>query len=505
MPATPPRSTATTTAHGTAPESSAPAPGPAALTVRRRQPDRARPAAPAGRPTPPADGPTPPSRSGLALVAALLGFSVITIDVSAVNIALPAIRNSFSGGMTGLQWVVDAYTLMFAALMLSAGALADRTGARRAYAWGVALFTLASLGCALAPGIGTLVGARVAQGAAAAVVMPASLALIRQAYDDVRARARAIALWTVGGSVAMAAGPVLGGLLTDSAGWRAVFLLNLPVGAVILALLVRVPRSPRRPAALDGGGQLTAVLALAGLAFAVIEGGHQGWTSGPVLAAAALAVASGYAFYATETRHRQPMVPLGMLRNRQVAVPLAVGFAVNAAFYGGIFLLGLYYQQLRGMSGTAAGLMFVPMSAVVTATNLVSPRMAERIGRRPVIVAGQLVFAGAMLAMLPLAAHTPVWLVLVLLLPLSIGGALAVPALTALLMDAVPRERAGTASGLLNSFRQTGGALAVALFGSLLSGPGGDFSLPGMRLGLLAVAALLVLTAALSRLLLRRG
>ncbi|WP_081982968.1 MFS transporter [Streptacidiphilus albus] len=477
-----PRSTVA--APGYAPEGSAP-------PVQRRPPDRARPA-------------VPRRRSGVALVASLLGFTVITIDVSAVNIALPAIQGSLSGGMAGLQWVVDAYTLMFAALMLSAGALADRAGARRAYAWGVALFTLASLGCALAPGIGVLVATRVVQGGAAAVVMPASLSLIRQAYDDARARARAIALWTVGGSVAMAAGPVLGGLLTQEVSWRAVFLLNLPVGAVILGLLVRVPRSPRRPAALDGGGQLTAVLALAGLAFAVIEGGHLGWTSGPVLAAAAVAIGSGCAFRTIEARHRQPMVPLGLLTNREVSVPLAVGFAVNAAFYGGIFILGLYYQQLRGMSGITAGLMFVPMSAVVTATNLVSPRLAERIGRRPVIVAGQLVFAAAMLAMLPLAAHTPVWLVLVLLLPLSIGGALAVPALTALLMDAVPGERAGTASGLLNSIRQTGGALAVALFGSLLTGSGGGFSLSGMRFGLLAVGALLLATAVLSRLLLPR-
>ncbi|MFC1406969.1 MULTISPECIES: MFS transporter [Streptacidiphilus] len=443
-------------------------------------------------------------RTGAALVASLLGFTVITIDVSAVNIALPAIGDTLSGGMAGLQWVVDAYTLMFAALMLSAGALSDRAGARRAYAWGISLFTLASLGCALAPDIGVLVATRVAQGAAAAVVMPASLALIRQSYEDARARARAIALWTVGGSVAMAAGPVLGGLLTDTVGWRAVFLLNLPVGALVLGLLIRVERSPRRPAALDGGGQLTAVLALAGLAFAAIEGGHLGWTSGPVLVSAAIAVAAGLAFLAVEARYPQPLLPLGMLKDRRVTVPLAVGFAVNVAFYGGIFLLGLYYQRLRGMSGISAGLMFVPMSAVVTATNLVSPRLAERIGRRPVIVAGQLVFTVAMLAMLPLAAHTPVWLVLVLLLPLSVGGALAVPAVTALLMDAVPGERVGTASGLLNSFRQTGGALAVALFGGLLSGPDGGFSLPGMRLGLLAVAALLLATAILSRLLLPR-
>ncbi|MBT2414142.1 MFS transporter [Streptomyces sp. ISL-12] len=434
----------------------------------------------------------------------MLGFSVITIDVSAVNIALPAVQDSLSGGMAGLQWVVDAYTLTFAALMLSAGALADRVGARRAYALGVALFTVASLACALAPDIAVLIGARVAQGGAAAIVMPASLALIRHAYDDARSRARAIALWAVGGSVAMAAGPVLGGLLTDSAGWRAVFLLNLPVGAVILGLLVRVPVSPRRPAALDGAGQLTAVLALAGLAFAVIEGGHRGWTSGPVLASAALAVVCGYVFYAVERRQRRPMVPLDMLTDRRVAVPLAVGFSINAAFYGGIFLLGLYYQQVRGMSGIVAGLMFVPMSVLVTAVNLVSPRLAERIGRRPVIVAGQLVFVGAMLALMPLAAHTPVWLVLVLLVPLSVGGAVVVPALTALMIDAVPGERAGTASGLLNSLRQTGGALAVALFGSLLAAPDGGFSLPGMRVGLLVVAALLLATAVLSRVALPR-
>ncbi|MFI9809947.1 MFS transporter [Streptomyces sp. NPDC052301] len=185
--------------------------------------------------------------------------------------------------------------------------------------------------------------------------------------------------------------------------------------------------------------------------------------------------------------------------------PARCGHVAIGTHAHGIFLLGLYYQQLRGMSGIEAGLMFVPMSAVVTATNVVSPRLAERVGRRPVIVAGQLIFIAAMLAMLLPGAHTPLWLVLVLLLPLSVGGALAVPALTALLMDAVPARRAGTASGLLNSFRQLGGALAVALFGSLLAGSGGGFCLAGMRIGLFTVAVLLLVTAALSRLLLPRG
>ncbi|MCP9211744.1 MFS transporter [Streptomyces sp. NEAU-Y11] len=446
-----------------------------------------------------------PGRPGAALVAALLGFTVITVDVSAVNLALPAIRDHLHAGMSGLQWVVDGYTLMFAALMLSAGALADRAGARRAYGWGVALFTLASLGCALAPGIGTLVAARILQGGAAAVVMPASLALIRQAYPDARHRARAIALWTVGGSVAMAAGPVLGGTLTQTAGWRSVFLLNLPVGAVILLLLTRVARSPRRPAPLDLPGQLTAVVALAGLALGVIEGGHEGWTSTVALSGFAAAAAGALAFPWVERRHRAPMVPPAMLRRREVSVSLAVGFAINAGFYGVVFLLGLYCQELRGMSGIATGLMFVPLSVLITSTNLVSPRLAERIGRRPVIVTGQVILAVAMFALLPLTADTPLWLVLLLLAPTGIGGALAVPALTALLMDSVPGDRAGTASGLLNALRQTGGALVVALFGSLLAASGDEtFSLPGMRTGLLAVGLLLCATAAVAAALLPR-
>ncbi|MGV2915317.1 MFS transporter [Streptomyces alfalfae] len=453
----------------------------------------------------PTPTPDPAPASPVALLAALLGFSVITIDVTAVNIALPDISASLRGGMAGLQWVVDAYTLMFAALMLSAGALADRAGARRAYAWGVGLFTAASLACALAPGIGALIAARVAQGGAAAIVMPASLALIRQAYDDPRCRARAIALWTVGGSVAVAVGPVLGGVLTEAAGWRAVFLLNLPVGAVILALLARTAPSPRRPAPLDLVGQATAVLTLAGLAFAVIEGGHLGWTSVPVLLSSAVAAAAGIAFYTAERRHSAPLVPLGLLRRRGVGIALAVGFAVNAGFYGLTFLLGLYYQQLRGMSGVTAGLMFIPLAALITATNLVSPRAAERLGRRRVIVIGQAVLALALFVLVPLTATTPLWLVLLLLVPTGLGGAFAVPALTAQLMDAVPAARAGTASGLLAACRQTGGAMSVALFGALLaSGAATGFSLPGMRAALVAVGLLLCVTTALAAWLLPR-
>ncbi|GAA2929294.1 hypothetical protein GCM10020221_26400 [Streptomyces thioluteus] len=302
----------------------------------------------------------------------------------------------------------------------------------------------------------------------------------------------------MGGSVALAAGPVLGGLLTETAGWRAVFLLNIPVGAAALALLVRTAPSPRRPRSLDPAGQAAAVLTLTGLTFAVIEGGHAGWSSPTAVGALAVAVLSGLAFVVAERRHREPMVPLGMFRQRGVALPLVVGFASNCGFYGVVFLLGLYYQQLRGMSGTAAGLMFVPLSAVITAANLLSPRLAERLGRRPVILVGQAVLAGAMFALLPLGESTPVWQVVLLLVPMGVGGALAMPALTALLMDAVPAHQVGTASGLFNAVRQTGGALAVAVFGALVAGDGEDFALPGLRTSLVAAGTALCATTLLT-------
>jgi DHA2 family methylenomycin A resistance protein-like MFS transporter len=244
-----------------------------------------------------------------ALVAAVLGFFVITLDVSGVNVALPAVGHDLGGSLAGLQWVADSYTLMFAALMLSAGALSDAVGARRAYAWGLAVFALASLACGLAPTVGALTAARLVQGSAAAVLVPASLALIRQAFPDPDARARGVALWTVGGAVAIAAGPVLGGFLTTEWNWRAVFFLNVPAGAAALAALARAPRSPRHRLVLDLPGQLTAVPALAALTFAVIEGGHRGPTA-TVLAAAAVAVVSGAAFTAVEARRRTPMLPL---------------------------------------------------------------------------------------------------------------------------------------------------------------------------------------------------
>ncbi|WP_235467758.1 MFS transporter [Streptomyces platensis] len=431
-----------------------------------------------------------PGAAVAALIAAVLGFFVITLDVSGVNVALPAVRGELGGSMSGLQWIVDSYTLMFAALLLSAGALSDAVGARRAFGWGLGVFTLASLACGAAPTLGELTAARVVQGSAAALMVPASLALIRQAFPEPGVRARAVALWTVGGAVAVAAGPVLGGLLTTTWSWRAVFCLNLPAGLIGFLALLRAARSPRHPAAFDLPGQLTAVLALAGLTFAVIEGGHGGLT-GTVLVAAGVAVVSGAGFVVAEARRRTPMLPLELFRQRGVTVPVIAGFALNAAFYGEVFVLSLFFQEQRGQTALSAGLMFVPMAVVTAIGNYLSPRAVSGYGPRAVVVLGLLTCALGCGDLLAVDTGTPSWVTALLMIPLGIGGSLAMPALTSLMLDSIAAERAGTAAALLNTSRQTGGALSIAVFGALLAD---DFAW-GMGESLLLAACLLVGTA----------
>ncbi|MBO4256595.1 MFS transporter [Streptomyces griseorubiginosus] len=424
----------------------------------------------------------------LTLTAALLGFALITLDASVVNVALPAIGSDFGGGMSGLQWVVDAYTLAFAALMLSTGAFADRAGASRAYALGTAVFTVASVACGLAPGLPTLIGARVVQGAAAAVVLPASLALVRQAYADPARRTRAVAAWGAGGSAALALGPLAGGALITAWDWRGIFFVNLPVGAAILLLLLKAPRSPRRPAPLDLPGQATAVVGLTALTFAVIEGGPAGW------AALGVAVAAAVAFPRIEARTAHPVVPLGLFRNRTVAVTVAAGAAVSVAFYSMVFVFSLFFQQVQHRSPLYAGLMFLPMTGLIGVTNLLSGKLAGRYGPRlPMLVGQGLATAGSLL-LLYVDEGTPASLVALLLVPLALGCALTVPPLTAAMMDAVPAERAGLAAGVLNSARQVAGGLGIAVFGALVAG---DFT-GGMRLSLVIGACLLLLTFGLS-------
>ncbi|MEU6351727.1 MFS transporter [Streptomyces sp. NPDC047072] len=440
-----------------------------------------------------------PQGAGWALVAALLGFFVMTLDALIVNVALPEIGRGFGGGITGLQWVVDGYTLMFAALLLSAGSITDRVGARRAFGVGLAVFVAASAACGFAPNLGVLIGARLVQGAGAAVIVPASLALLREAYPDPARRARAISVWAMGGSVGAAAGPVAGGVLS-LVDWRMIFFVNLPVGVLALLLLTRTTPSPRRAGTgFDWAGQVSAVAAMGGLTYGAIEAGASGFTAPRVLIAFGVAALAGALFLVTQDRGRHPMVPLPLLRARTMLVSAGVGFSLNVGFYGMVFLLSLYLQQTRGLSSLATGMAFLPMTLLTAFISPSAAWFAARFGQRMPVVTGQLTMAAGLLVLGLVPASAPTWLMVLLMIPVGAGGSLAVPALTALLLDRVPAERAGTASGVLNASRQVGGALAVAVFGALTARHAGFVH--GMHASLLSAAALVLATAATSVLL----
>ncbi|MFI9648847.1 MFS transporter [Streptomyces sp. NPDC052040] len=456
------------------------------------------------RPVVPTVDPSTPRRSSptTVLAAALLAFFVISLDGSVVNVALPAISHSLRGSMADLQWIVDGYTLMFAAFMLSAGTFSDRIGATRAYAWGLAAFTVASLACGIAPNLATLIGARMVQGGAAALMVPASLALIRQTYSDPGKRARAIAIWTAAGSVAVAVGPVIGGMLTSGLSWRAVFYLNLPVGALGLAMLTRITPSPRREAPVDLLGQLSVVASLAGLTYAVIEGGRAGWGSTDVLGTLALAVVATAVFVVRQSRSAHPMVPLSIFKNRTVVVCLAAGFTINAVFYGAIFLLGMYFQQVRGASPVSTGAMFIPMCALISIVNMAGVKLAARRGAWVPMTIGQLVMTAGSLLMLTVTSHTSYLIPVLLLVPIGLGGGLAVPSLTAAILENIDGERAGTAAAVLNTFRQVGSCIAVAAFGAMIADT--SHFQRGFDTSFVIGVAMLLTTAAATALLLPR-
>jgi DHA2 family methylenomycin A resistance protein-like MFS transporter len=438
-------------------------------------------------------GRRPAAAGVIVLVASLLGFFMLSLDSTAVNVALPGIERTLGGSTAGLQWVIDAYTLMFAALLISAGAISDRVGAKRLYAIGLAAFLASSAACGLAPTLGFLVGSRAVQGSAAAVMLPASLALVRQAYGNPVRRAKAIAVWAVGGTVAMAGGPVAGGALTSGLSWRAIFFLNLPAGLVAIALLARAPRSPLRAALLDLAGQVTAVAALTALTFGVIDGGETGFGRPAVLGCLLVAGVAMAAFAVAETRTSHPMVPLALFRSRAVTVCVGIGFAVNVAFYGVIFVLSLYFQRVLGQSAVIAGLEFLPMTALLPLANLTSARLGARFGPDLAIKAGLLVSVLGLVALLVVSTGPDRLLLAAALVPAGTGLGFAVPSLIVVLLDAIPADQAGMAAGLLNSSRQVGGTLAVAVFGALISHRASF--LPGLRASLLIAVVVLAVAA----------
>jgi DHA2 family methylenomycin A resistance protein-like MFS transporter len=441
---------------------------------------------------------TVPSKlaTSLTLAAMSLGYGVVQLDVTIVNTALNAIGTSLGGGVSELQWVVSAYTIAFAAFILTAGALGDRIGAKRIFMAGFAIFTAASAACAAAPSAAILIAARCVQGLAAAILVPNSLALLSHAYADEKARGRAVGVWAAGASLALTAGPLVGGGLIALVGWRSIFLVNLPIGLAGLWLTWRfateTTRSPQRE--IDLPGQITAIAALGCLAGAIIEGGALGWENPFVIVGFIAAAALAGLFVWREQRAPQPMLPLSLFGHRMFALTSLVGLLVNVAIYGLIFVLSLYFQQVNGLSAFATGLAFVPMMGAVLPVNLIAPRVTERIGAPATIAAGAALSAAGCLAMLGIEAGTSYWAICAQLIALSTGLGLLVPPLTSTLLGSVEKFRSGIAAGVLNATRQTGSVLGVALFGSLVARSSAFMS--GLHASLLISAGVLIAAGA---------
>lgn len=430
-----------------------------------------------------------------ALAVSIAGFFVVTLDALIVSVALPEIGRDVGGGIHGQQWVVDAYTLVFASSMLAAGPLSDRLGARRAYTAGIVVFVVASALCAIAPSIESMIAARLLQGLGAAIMTPASLALLREAYPDSARRARALGLWALGGAAASVAAPAVGGALS-LVSWRLIFVVNIPVGLIVLVLLSRVPRSVRRSSPIDWTGQVLSASGLVALVLGIIELGRVGADSPHVVGLLIASVVLMITFGVSQTRREHPLVPPTLVASRQVVACLVAGFTSLGTFYGVIFVMSLHLQDTLGLDAWDAGLAFLPMTLLVGFMNVGAGRAIARVGVRLPAIFG---FVLTTLGCLGLAighTHADVLGLSLLMIPIGLGGAFATPCITAALLDIVPPELVGTAGGLLNTSRQVGGALAIAVFGGLIGALGTSDAL---SVSLLASAALVGLTAVLCR------
>ncbi|HEX8601583.1 MAG TPA: MFS transporter [Pseudoduganella sp.] len=398
-----------------------------------------------------------------------IGFVMAMIDVTAVNTALADIAADLGVPLQGLVWVVDGYTLTFAALLLAGGALADRYGARRVYQGGLAVFVLGSVLCALAPSGAALVAARLLQGSGAALFMPSSLALLTHAEDDERRRAKMFGAWAAIVSAAATAGPLAGGLLVEASGWRSIFWLNLPIGLLGIVLAqVKAPAPPPQARALGLASHLLGAAALAALAFVLIEGPVLGWASTPVAAAMAAVVLLAMLLVRRERAAAQPILPRSLYGLAPFRAAVLTGMLINFGTFGHMFVFSLWMQGAHGTGPLGTGLAILPMTAAAGVSNVLSGRAVARHGTRLPLLAGM---GGAVVAALLLAqatAVTPPWRVIAggTLMFLAIG--FAIPAMTATVMGAGGKAHASAAGAALNAGRQVGALLGVAAAGTIL-------------------------------------
>lgn len=404
------------------------------------------------------------------VLAAYLGTFLASLDISIVNVALPTLQQALNTDMAGLQWVINAYAIALSALMLSAGPLGDRYGHRRMWLLSVATFTLGSLLCACAGNLATLVAGRAVQGIAGALLIPAAMPILSHAFPDARQRARAIGGWSAFSALALVLGPLLGGVLVQRVGWPSIFLINLPLGLLALALGAWGIPERRHPqhAALDPAGQLLSVVALGALSYGLIAIGAHGLLAPVTLLALGVAAAGLILFGIVERRVARPLLPLDLFADRRFGMFNLASFVLGFTAYASLFFLSLFFQQAQGHNAALAGSQLAPQFLLMGAVSLLFGRLVAHLGLHAALVLGYALAGAALCAMAtfePATSHAYSSTVLVLL---GIGMGLAVPATGMAVMASAPVERAGIASATMNALRQAGMSLGIALLGSLM-------------------------------------
>src|SRR6201987_299927 len=411
----------------------------------------------------------PSTSQGLALAAISAGFLMITLDATIVNVALGAIGSDLGGAPSVAQWVVDGYTVAFASLLLVAGSVADRIGIRRGFVIGLAVFVVASAACALASSVAFLIAARVAQGVGAAWLMACSLALIAHTFADPQARRRALAVWGAVSGIGLAGGPLVGGILVASIGWRAIFFANVPIGlAAGLLLVLHAEETPKRRRSFDLPGQVLAMFGLAALTAGFINAGAHGWAAGLTLTLVIAGAVAAAAFVPLERTVRSPLIDPAIFRDATFATAVAIGFVFNFCLYGSIFCLAVGLERLRGLDALATGLGGLSVAEAPAVMALLAGRLVPRLGEWRVLLVGLTCgAAGATLVALS-ARSESLGLLLVATVPIGFT-ALAMPAMTGLAMRRAAKFGLGLSAGVFNTSRQAGGALGVAVLGALLT------------------------------------
>lgn len=432
-------------------------------------------------------------RSRYGLYAICFGFFLVLLDTSALNVAIAAMEREFGGKISGLQWVVNSYTLVFASLLLICGAIGDRIGARRLYQFGLLLFTAASFLCTLAPNLWFLIGFRCLQGFGAAMMLPASLALLSHAFPEPEARAQAVAFWASIVSLGFAAGPVLGGVLTHFLGWRSIFWLNVPFGFLAFGMVFRYVEESKvaQPRHIDWAGQGTVALALLSLTYALIEAGRMGWGAWPILATLVVSLGLIVAFVVIERCSSAPVLPRALFAKPTFSVCVLIGLVLNFSMYGVLFIESLYLQTTLRLNALSAGLVIVPFTVLPTIT---TRALGKRNGNNHLklrLILGLMigVLGAGVLGCQLVCGGLGTILSGLGLLGISMG--FIMPAMTAGVLISTPTPMSGLASGILNSSRQVGGVLGVALMGTLMQVSQGQ----GMIWSFMLTAGVLIITA----------